>query len=192
MAPFPLLIYATLVLDKLQQSLGIQDISEAAPIALIMAGSIANSAIIYSDQLARIIWASQILHLLTSERAQVSLLLPEAEREAVDLGDEDDEDDETPFDSDVATIIADLESGQGVKVRQSFLDCIAELLACANGWAYVTATALREREDNVEVDVARNIGFEVRDEEYQSLLQRHLLSFTQDQCERRCHFIPAS
>lgn len=50
-------------------------------------------------------------------------------------------------------------SNPRASVYEKFLDCIAQLLSPCKGWNGVTATAIREREDGVEVDVARNDGF---------------------------------
>ena len=48
-------------------------------------------------------------------------------------------------------------SDEGMRIK--FLNGLAELLSPAKGWNYVSATALRESEDEVEVDLVRNGGF---------------------------------
>ena len=48
-------------------------------------------------------------------------------------------------------------------IREKFLNRIAELLSHTTGGKYVTVAALREKEDRVEVDIARNSPFESRD-----------------------------
>ena len=44
-------------------------------------------------------------------------------------------------------------------IQTKVLDCIAQLFSPAKGWAHVTATAIRWREDFVEIDIARNDSF---------------------------------
>jgi hypothetical protein len=44
-------------------------------------------------------------------------------------------------------------------MRIKFLNGLAELLSLAKGWNYVSATALYESEDEVEIDLVRNGGF---------------------------------
>lgn len=94
---------------------------------------------------ARIIWAGHILSYLTTHRNNIRLQeLHEEEQE---------------FDDDAATGRIDCLSGSENSIRFQFLDCVAQLLSPSKGWEYVTATALREREHFVEVDVARNDCF---------------------------------
>ncbi|KAJ5681135.1 hypothetical protein N7536_012274 [Penicillium majusculum] len=50
-------------------------------------------------------------------------------------------------------------TGPGKSVRHKFLDCSAQLLSPTNGWSGVTATAFRERQNYVEVDIAQNDCF---------------------------------
>jgi hypothetical protein len=45
------------------------------------------------------------------------------------------------------------------EMQIKFLNSLTELLSPAKGWNYVSATALRESEDSVEVDLVRNGGF---------------------------------
>ena len=63
------------------------------------------------------------------------------------------------LDSDAATERMACLSWSQESIRFRFLDCAAQLLSPSKGWEYVTATALRERDDFVEIDVARNDCF---------------------------------
>jgi hypothetical protein len=58
--------------------------------------------------------------------------------------------------------------------REKFLNSISELLAHTKGGKYVTAAALREKEDSTEVDIARNTEFGPKDNDYLSSLARFL------------------
>jgi hypothetical protein len=69
---------------------------------------------------------------------------------------------------------ADFLTASSDVLRQKFLDCISELLAHTKGGDCVTATALREKEDDVEVDVARNNGLNLEDEAYLGGLKQFL------------------
>ncbi|MCJ1384572.1 hypothetical protein MMC17_007689 [Xylographa soralifera] len=101
---------------------------------------------------ARVIWATHILWFLSANRSQQDLVLK-------DLDDCDEEgldnfgDDAT----DTKNLGLLTSSDEGIKIK--FLNGIAELLSPAKGWNYVSATALRESEDSVEVDLVRNGGF---------------------------------
>lgn len=103
---------------------------------------------------ARVVWAAHILSYLEGKKKQNEL--HEAGRK-VECSSESDEssDDETDYETEKNAVL----SGPRNSVRQKFLDCIAQLLSPCKGWDGVTATAIREREDGVEVDVARNDGF---------------------------------
>jgi hypothetical protein len=59
-------------------------------------------------------------------------------------------------------------------IREKFLNCICDLLAHTKGPKFVTAAALRENEDSIEIDLARNDGFDANDDEYLSSLARFL------------------
>jgi hypothetical protein len=85
-----------------------------------------------------------------------------------------DSDEEADSDEDVdvetSTQDPDLLTPYDTNVRKKFLNGVAELLSHSKGGATVTAAALRENEDSVEVDLSRNAGFQTQDEEYLSLL----------------------
>lgn len=99
---------------------------------------------------ARILWAAHILHYLTKNRSHIGLPQPDDadEEEGLEHGDLDAETERT-------TIL----QGGRESIRRMFLDCVSQLLSPSRGWENVTAAALREREDFVEIDVARNDGF---------------------------------
>lgn len=46
------------------------------------------------------------------------------------------------------------------KIKEKFLDVIAELIAHTAGWHYITVTALRELDGGVVIDVVTNGGFD--------------------------------
>lgn len=103
--------------------------------------------------LAHVVWAAHILSYLKSNRKNE---LNEAESDAeCDSNTDDPSDTETDY----KTVNNVILSGPRDSVRQKFLDCIAQLLSPCKGWDGVTATAIREGEDGVEVDIARNDGF---------------------------------
>lgn len=103
---------------------------------------------------ARVFWAAQILYYLTKDRSHEELLKAE---NTVGSGShtDDSSDHETDYETQKNMIL----SGPRDSIRQKFLDCIAQLLSPCKGWDGVTATAIREGEDGVEVDIARNDGF---------------------------------
>jgi hypothetical protein len=105
------------------------------------------------ERIARIIWVIHILSYLTKERSHTGL----QQLDANDNEDEPDDDDEL----DAATERMACLSGSKESIRFRILDCVAQLLSPSKGWDYVVATALREREDFVEIDVARNDCFGV-------------------------------
>ena len=59
-------------------------------------------------------------------------------------------------------------------LRRKFLNCVAELLANKSGGNHVAAAALREGEDSVEIDIASNRPFTIKDDEYLTSLSRFL------------------
>ncbi|GAB1310631.1 hypothetical protein MFIFM68171_00841 [Madurella fahalii] len=132
-----------------------------------------------SDEYAQVVWASHILSYLnpytcsrtdrSSQPNRASGVLPE------DDGDGKDELNNY-LDTDVA-ITGGSPNFMAVRdepIRQKFLDCIAELLAHTKGGKYVAATALREKENSVEIDVASNSPFNIQDEECLASLARFL------------------
>ena len=130
-----------------------------------------------SPELARVVWGAHILSYLhphTTDR------LDHHPKATTNPGGycEEDSDEEDEFEEDIevgtATQNTNLLTPYDTKIREKFLNCIAELLSHSKGGAIVTATALRENEDNVEVDLARNEGFAARDADYLSLLANFL------------------
>ncbi|CAI7639200.1 unnamed protein product [Penicillium pancosmium] len=108
--------------------------------------------------------------------------------------DEGDYEDGPQFDS-TSTDTAVLATGDEV-LREKFLNSISELLAHRKGGKYVTAAALREKEDSIEVDIARNTEFEPKDSDYLSSLARFLhrqgeprssLNLRVRGCHGKCH-----
>ena len=110
-----------------------------------------SASFTYEQRIAHVVWAAHILSYLTRGRSHTTLLLPELD---------DDED----FDAD---ILLDAETDKARSLvdsdpllRFKFLDCVAELFSPSKGWQHVVATGLRESEDFVNIDVARNDGFD--------------------------------
>lgn len=101
------------------------------------------------EYIAHVVWAAHILSYLTKKRSHNELPQPQAE------GDEDLECSESDAETERTVFL----QGPRESIRSKFLDCIAQLLSRSKGWENVTATALREREDFVEVDIARNDCF---------------------------------
>lgn len=108
----------------------------------------------HDECIARIVWATHILSYLANNRKHEELQEPEnnAERDGYI---EESSDCEADYETEKAMIL----SGPRDSVRRKFLDCIAQLLSPCKGWKGVTATAIREGEDQCEVDIARNDGF---------------------------------
>ncbi|KAF3397907.1 hypothetical protein F1880_006246 [Penicillium rolfsii] len=104
--------------------------------------------------LARVVWAAHILFYLTKTRRHEEL--PEAESNVdSDSNTDDSSNDDTDYQTEKNTIL----SGPQDSIRRKFLDCIAQLLSPCKGRDGVTATAMREGEDGVEVDISRNDRF---------------------------------
>lgn len=98
----------------------------------------------------RVLWANCILWYLYKLRSQTGIVSSNSDEAQLSFYDDGDEDLE--IQSTAATVLADSDE----EVRMKFLDCLAELLSPVEGGDSVTATALRENEDYVEVHVARN------------------------------------
>lgn len=111
----------------------------------------------HEECIARVFWAAHILFYLTKKRSHTELLQPGDHEEE----EEEEEDDFDCGTSDAETTRTLLLQEPRESIRSKFLDCIAQLLSSSKGWNYVTATALRERDNCVEVDVARNDYFGV-------------------------------
>jgi hypothetical protein len=117
-----------------------------------------------SPELAHVVWASHILSYLNCYTETA----PDRDEETNLEEEEEDEDSET------ATQDTDLLTPYDADIRSKFLNCVAELLSHSKGGAAVTATALREKEDSVEVDLARNSGFRAADKKYLASLSAFL------------------
>ncbi|KAL5360163.1 hypothetical protein BJX96DRAFT_68673 [Aspergillus floccosus] len=128
-------------------------------------------------ELLHVVWASHIFSLQNPYTINAS---DEALQPNQELSDDDEEDfdDDGPDEGSLSTKNYSLTANSEV-LRQKFLDCISELLAHTKGGDFVTATALREKEDEVEVDIARNNGFNVEDEAYLGDLRKFLAMQTE-------------
>lgn len=124
-----------------------------------------------SDELAHIVWASRILSLLNSN----TITAPEGPLLSdQDVNDDSAVDSEDDLDQDFDSIDAELLTANSEALRRKFLDCVCELLAHTKGGNFVTAAALREKEDEVEVDIAQNNGLDAEDRTYLDLLKQFL------------------
>ncbi|CRG91334.1 hypothetical protein PISL3812_08382 [Talaromyces islandicus] len=97
-------------------------------------------------------------------------------KQSIDTHTSDEEDEGLDDDFDVEQTSVDnhlLTTGNEI-IREKFLNCICDLLAHSKGSKFVTAAGLRKEEGSIEIDVARNDGFDARDDEYLSLLGRLL------------------
>jgi len=101
---------------------------------------------------AHVIWATHILWFLSGNRSQQDLILEDPD-DCFEECDDNFGDDAT----DTGNLGLLTSSDEGMRIK--FLNGLAELLSPAKGWNYVSATALRESEDSVEVDLVRNGGF---------------------------------
>jgi hypothetical protein len=109
------------------------------------------------ERIARIIWAGHILSYLAKHQSNIRLQGMQQVQATGEEEDEEEELDNEQLDAATEKMVNLSESPESVRFR--FLDSIAELLSPSKGWEYVTATALREREEFVEIDVARNDCF---------------------------------
>jgi hypothetical protein len=110
-----------------------------------------QSTLEHEQRTARVAWAVCILYCLTQKRSHTELPLPDAT--------EEEEEGYGQSDLDAETEKMVVLQGSRASIRSKFLDCIAQLLSPSKGWDNVTATALREHEDFVPIDVARNDCF---------------------------------
>ena len=109
----------------------------------------------HEEYIARVIWAAHIISYLSKSRSHSELHEAESKTEEYDSDTDEPSDDETDYETEKTVVL----SGSRNSVRRKFLDCIAQLLSPCKGWDGVTATAIREGEDGVEVGVSRNDGF---------------------------------
>jgi hypothetical protein len=101
---------------------------------------------------AHVIWATHILWFLSANRSQPDLILEDPD-DCFEECDDNFGDDAT----DTGNLGLLTSPNEGMRIK--FLNGLAELLSPAKGWNYVSATALRESEDEVEIDLVRNGGF---------------------------------
>ena len=124
-----------------------------------------------SDELAHIVWASHILSLLNP----YTITAPEEPLQSNrEVNDDDAVDSDDDLDQEFDSIDAELLTAKSDALRQKFLDCVCELLAHTKGRDFVTAAALREKEDEVEVDIAQNSGLDAEDGAYLNSLEQFL------------------
>jgi len=104
------------------------------------------------ERVAHVIWAARILAYLSKAAGH-----PQPGDSSND--EEDQHEDVLVEDLDAKTDIAASLTGTDDSIQTRVLDCIAQLFSPAKGWAHVTATAIRQHEDFVEIDIARNDSF---------------------------------
>lgn len=127
------------------------------------------------DEVAKVVWASHILSYWNPYTTTVSDKSLQPKHTPSD--DEITEDDEDYYDSpdtDKISIDTTFLAVGDENLREKFLNSISELLAHTKGGKYVTAAALREKEDSIEIDIARNTGFGREDNNFLSSLTRFL------------------
>ncbi|OQE24193.1 hypothetical protein PENFLA_c010G07111 [Penicillium flavigenum] len=90
-----------------------------------------------------------------------------------EITDDDEDYDDSPDTDNASTDTAVLAVGDEA-LREKFLNSISELLAHTKGRKQVTAAALREQEDSIKIDIARNTGFGREDNNFLSSLARFL------------------
>ncbi|KAF7122850.1 hypothetical protein CNMCM5793_000960 [Aspergillus hiratsukae] len=130
-----------------------------------------SSSIKLSNEFVHVVWASHILSLLNPYTSTASGKYSQPDQVA---DDEDGEDFDDDIDQDFISVDAQPLSANSEVLRQKFLDCVCELISHTKGGKFVTAAALREKEDEVEVDIARNNGLNADDEEYLDSLKQFL------------------
>jgi hypothetical protein len=127
-----------------------------------------------SDEFAQVVWASHILSYLDPYTATKTEKTGNLDAHQISVSsdndredsDSDDEDLEEDLDLDTASLIMEPLTALDEPIREKFLDSVSELLARGKGGSLVTAATLRELEDSVEIDVARNDGLNEKDEDY--------------------------
>lgn len=81
--------------------------------------------------------------------------------------------------SSVNTICADLIADSGhARLKQKFLDCLAEFAANKKGGTAVACSAMRESEESVFIWIARNGGFSETEKPMFGVLERLLESYS--------------
>ncbi|KAJ6108542.1 hypothetical protein N7523_009865 [Penicillium sp. IBT 18751x] len=127
------------------------------------------------DEVAEVVWASYILSYWNPYTTPMSdnPLQPKHTLPIDETTNDDEEYDDSPDIEETSINAAFLAVGDKV-LREKFLNSISELLAHTKGGGHVTAAALREKEDSVEIDIARNTEFRSEDTKYLSSLVRFL------------------
>jgi hypothetical protein len=122
------------------------------------------------DEFAKVVWVSHILSYWNPYTTPMS----EKPLQPKIIPTDDDEDyDDSPEIDNTSTHTAVLAVGDEI-LREKFLDSISELLTHTKGGKHVTAAALREKEDSIEIDIARNTRFRREDKNYLSSRVRFL------------------
>lgn len=129
-----------------------------------------------SDEFARVVWASHILSYLNPNTITTLDETISSNQQSTDDSANDDEEEEPSDDSDLeeTSVNNQLLTTGSETIREKFLNCICDILSHTKGSKFVTAAALREKEDSVEIDLARNDGFDAKDDEYLSSLAMFL------------------
>ncbi|EJT73599.1 hypothetical protein GGTG_07455 [Gaeumannomyces tritici R3-111a-1] len=141
------------------------------------------------NELARVVWASHILAYL-DRYTHVPTEVPSL---AEGLDDDFVGENEGGEARDDETIAPERLAAHDVGIRKKFLNCVAELLSNVKGGDRVMATAMRESEDAIEVDIASNGGFGPEDEQYLDSLSQFLaLEGDEDTAEKRHAFLDAT
>ncbi|KAK3365344.1 hypothetical protein B0T24DRAFT_683959 [Lasiosphaeria ovina] len=109
---------------------------------------------------ARIVWAGHALAFLTEKQ---DAGFDRAEDSDSNATRENEDEERSTFEgAGHGGVVAELDRSSPNSARpyrERFLDSAAQLLSPSDAWGHVVATALREFDDRVEVDVARNDGF---------------------------------
>ena len=116
-----------------------------------MSGVQSNDSSPSEEAFARVVWSAHLLSFLGHGRSHSTL------GSSKHLGEHTAEEYEEDFDSNVAAQCTPVDE----PIRIKFLNSVAETSSHTKGWRHVSVTALREYEDRVEVDIARNDGFDV-------------------------------
>ncbi|CAI7607135.1 unnamed protein product [Penicillium bialowiezense] len=127
------------------------------------------------DEVAKVVWASHILSYWNPYTTPESdkPLQPKHTPSDDEITDDDEDYDDSPDTDNTSTDTAVLAVSDEA-LREKFLNSISELLAHTKGGKHVTAAALREKEDSIEIDIARNTGFGREDNNFLSSLARFL------------------
>jgi len=120
---------------------------------------------------ARVVWAAHILQSLSMSHDK---LFEDTDADDGSESDCDRGENDARSDDETKSDVNDLITSSTENLREKCLNCIAELLSRQKGWHFVTTATLREREDSVEVDIARNSGFDDEDGKFLDQLQQFM------------------